>query len=100
MGLHHQEEGGGGGGVSIMQHLLYWLMRSFRKGFNWSVGYAKSYGFYIHAGIDSGSDFVVYATVALNKEADSLMAGCSQAIALYGRTLKLRADMCFETAEL
>ena len=34
----------------------------------------KPYGFYIHAGIDGGSNFVVYATVALNKEAASLMA--------------------------
>ena len=58
----------------------------------------KPYGFYIHAGIDGGSNFVVYATVALNKEAASLMAGYNDAVAQYGRPLRLRADMCFEAA--
>ncbi|KAK9819596.1 hypothetical protein WJX72_000124 [[Myrmecia] bisecta] len=56
----------------------------------------KPYGFYVHGGIDGGSNFVVYMTVALNKKSATLFEGYQQAINLFGRPLRLRADMCFE----
>ena len=58
----------------------------------------KPYDFHIHAGIDGGSNFVVYATVALNKEANCIMAPYSKAVAQHGRPLRLRADTRFEAA--
>lgn len=58
----------------------------------------KPYGFYIHGGVDGGSNFVVYAHVALNKEAGSSMIGYRQAVAQYGRPLRLQADTCYEAA--
>lgn len=56
----------------------------------------KPYGFTVHAGIDGGSNYIVYATLALNKNAESLFEGYRQAVAAYGRPLRLRADMAFE----
>lgn len=56
------------------------------------------FGFNILVGIDSGSNFVVCATAALNKEAGSLMAGYNEAVAQYGRPLRLRADDCYEAS--
>ena len=41
---------------------------------------------------------MVYATVALNQDASTLIAGYSQAVAGYGRPLRLQAAMCFEAA--
>lgn len=60
----------------------------------------KMYGFYLHGGIDGGSNFVVYMTVALNKTAASLFRGYQQAIEAFGRPLRLRADMCFEATRI
>lgn len=52
-----------------------------------STGYEKlkTYGFYVHGGIDDGANFVVYATLALNKEAESLMIGYRSAVRRFGR---------------
>jgi hypothetical protein len=58
----------------------------------------KPYGFYIHGGIDGGSNFVVYARVATCKNAAALYKGYRQAVQAYGRPLRLRADMAFEAA--
>ena len=58
------------------------------------------YGFYLHAGIDGGSNFVVYAVVALNKTASSLFSGYSAAVQQFGRPEALRADMAFEAGAI
>jgi hypothetical protein len=59
------------------------------------------YGFHVHAAVDGGSNFVVYATLALNKDASSLYAGYEQAVRAFGsRPLKVRADMCWEAAAM
>ena len=51
--------------------------------------------------MDGGSNFVVYATLALNKDAGSLYAGYKQAVKAFGsRPLKVRADMCWEAAAM
>lgn len=54
------------------------------------------YGFWIHACIDGGSNFVVYATAALNKSADALLVGFERAVADFGFPLRVRADMALE----
>lgn len=54
------------------------------------------YGFWVHACIDSGSNFVVYAVLALNKQGATLRDAFDAATAAYGYPLRLRADMAFE----
>jgi len=44
--------------------------------------------------------FVVYATVAMDKEASSLYAGYPQAVQCWCRTVKVQADMCWEAAAM
>lgn len=56
----------------------------------------KMYGFYIHACVDGGSNFVMWATLASDKASQTLFMGYQQAMQRYGRPLKVRADMCFE----
>jgi hypothetical protein len=56
----------------------------------------KPYGFTVHAGIDGGSNFVVWAQLALNKQSNSVFMGYARAIDLYGRPMRVRADMAFE----
>ena len=56
----------------------------------------KMFGFYLHAGIDGGSNFVVYAFVANNKAASSLFSGYRAAMEVNGRPQALRADMAFQ----
>ena len=60
----------------------------------------KPYGFYVHGGIDGGTNFMVYITVALNKSAAALFRGYRQAVATFGRPLMLRADMCYEATAI
>jgi hypothetical protein len=50
----------------------------------------------VHAGIDGGSNYVVWAQLALNKCSDSLFMGYAKAVELHGRPLRVRADMAFE----
>ena len=47
----------------------------------------KPYGFYVHGGIDGGTNFMVYITVTLNKSAAALFRGYRQAVATFGRPL-------------
>ncbi len=54
------------------------------------------YGVYVHCGIDGGSNFIVYAVVDVNKRAETLWRGYSEAVANFGRPAMLRADMAFE----
>ena len=54
------------------------------------------YGFWVHACIDGGSNFVVYAVLALNKQGATLRDAFDAATAAYGYPLRLRADMAFE----
>lgn len=54
------------------------------------------YGFYVHAGIDGGANFIVYALVALDKTSATLLRGYRSAVARYGRPLRVRADMALE----
>lgn len=63
-----------------------------------SAGYEelKPFGFSVHAGIDGGSNYIVYATLALNNSAESVSEGYKQAIQAYGRPLRVRADLAFE----
>ncbi|KAK9819597.1 hypothetical protein WJX72_000124 [[Myrmecia] bisecta] len=73
---------------NVTEPMVVWHIDSYEK--------LKPYGFYVHGGIDGGSNFVVYMTVALNKKSATLFEGYQQAINLFGRPLRLRADMCFE----
>jgi hypothetical protein len=54
------------------------------------------FGFYIHAGIDGGANFIVYITVSTNKSAPELFRGYAQAINRFGRPQRLRSDMAYE----
>lgn len=69
---------------------FYWLHR--RAGYE----KLKPYGFTVHAGIDGGSNFIVYATLALNKSSSSIFTGYRSAVEQYGRPGRVRADMAFE----
>lgn len=60
----------------------------------------KPYGFFVHGCIDGGSNFMVYATVALNKASATLLKSFDQASGAFGYPLRLRADMCFEQCPL
>ena len=56
----------------------------------------KPFGFYVHAGIDGGSNFVVYSTVALDKSGTTLLKQFDAATEQFGFPLRLRSDMAFE----
>lgn len=56
----------------------------------------KMYGFLVHGCIDGGSNFCVYATLALNKRGSTLRDVFDKAVDEYGYPLRMRADMCFE----
>jgi hypothetical protein len=64
----------------------------------WLAAYEKlkMYGFYIHAGIDGGANFIVYIVVVDSKAASQLFRGYSQAVQLFGRPQAVRSDMAFE----
>lgn len=54
------------------------------------------YGFLVHGCIDGGSNFCVYATLALNKRGSTLRDAFDKAVDEYGYPLRMRAGMCFE----
>ena len=56
----------------------------------------KMYGFLVHACIDGGSNFCVYATLALEKSGGTLCDAFDKAVGAYGYPLRMRADMAFE----
>ena len=56
----------------------------------------KMYGFTVHGCMDGGSNFCVYATLALDKRGETLRASFDKAVDAYGYPLCLRADMAFE----
>ena len=56
----------------------------------------KMFGFSVHAAIDGGSNFIVYATLALNKQAQSLFLGYQSAVKRYGRPSLVHSDMAQE----
>ena len=59
----------------------------------------KMYGFTVYGCINGGSNFCVYATLALYKRGDTLRAAFDKAVDAYEYPLCLRADMalCSET---
>ena len=54
------------------------------------------YGFLVHGCIDGGSNFCVYATLALNKTGATLRDCFDKAVEEYGYPMRMRADMAFE----
>ena len=54
------------------------------------------YGFLVHGCIDGGSNYCVYATLALNKQGSTLRDVFDKAVGEYGYPLRTRADMAFE----
>ncbi|KAA6421987.1 MAG: hypothetical protein FRX49_08006 [Trebouxia sp. A1-2] len=65
-----------------------------------SQGYEKlkPYGFLVHGCIDGGSNFVVYATVALDKSRPTLLKEFEAVTAKFGLPQRLRSDMALEAA--
>ena len=58
----------------------------------------KPYGFLVHGCIDGGSNFVVYATVALDKSRPTLLKEFEAVTAKFGLPQRLRSDMALEAA--
>lgn len=58
------------------------------------AGYAKLElaGIWVHACVDGGTNYVLWATVATNKSAQTLFYGYSQAVQRFGRPKLVRAD--------
>ena len=56
----------------------------------------KMYGFTVHGCMDGGSNFCVYAILALDKRGETLRAAFDKSVDAYGYPLCLRADMAFE----
>ncbi|KAK9918548.1 hypothetical protein WJX75_004894 [Coccomyxa subellipsoidea] len=72
----------------VHEAMVAWHIDSYEK--------LKMYGFYVHAGIDGGANFIVHALVALDKTSATLLRGYKSAVARYGRPLRVRADMALE----
>lgn len=56
----------------------------------------KMFGFYLHAAIDGGTNFILYSTVSTNKSAKELFRGFAQAVDCFGFPQRLRSDMARE----
>ncbi|DBA81330.1 TPA: hypothetical protein ACH3X2_006938 [Trebouxia sp. C0005] len=70
------------------------LLRKSRPGYE----KLKPYGFLVHGCIDGGSNFVVYATVALDKSRPTLLKEFEAVTAKFGLPQRLRSDMALEAA--
>lgn len=84
----------------LIMLLVFVNRRTYAHTVLFALGYEKPYGFLLHAAIDGGSNFCVYAGLAVNKSAQTLSHYFSTAVEKYGRPLLLRTDMCFEAVEI